>query len=401
MLKICIPVIYLCFSVSSTCISQENLSNQGDNSMRTSLQHLIQEENVALNKEDYKSAYMTRQKIESLQKELELEKSEILLDAKQTEFDLNRSERDKQILQDELNRNSRIKIFLWSFIALLSLLIAGAYLLWRESKEVAKNLKSKMLNQAQSQKIMNEQLINSNKELQRFSHIASHDIKEPIRNIGSFTKLIKRKIEPDQQDGLQDYFDIINRSCNQIYTLIEDIMQYTRLGNTDNIPIESVDLNDMVNSITTNMHSFIADNKANIQTKNLTSINSNNSLLFIVLKNLIENGIKYNKQEEPRIMIGYEQTEYGHEISVKDNGIGISTKYRKEIFELFTRLHTRNEYDGTGLGLSIVQSCIHKLGGVIQLKSEVDLGSKFIVILPVKQLKEEGSHKVIPIGKAG
>ncbi len=401
MLKICIPILVLSFCVNSVGSSQELESGQYNNKLEISIKNLIQEENLALKQNDYENAYHARQKIESLQKELRLEKNEFLLDVKQAEFDLKRSELDKKILQNELKRNSLIKIILLSIIALLSFLIIGAYLLWRESKANATKLQNKLIDQAQSQKILNEQLINSNKELKRFSHIASHDIKEPIRNIGSFIKLIKRKIAPEQQSGLQDYFDIINRSCNQIYTLIEDIMQYTKLGNAANIPIESVDLNEMIHSISTNMHSYITDKKATIHTKNLSSINSNNSLLFIVLKNLIENGIKYNKEEIPRILISYEQTEYGHEISVEDNGIGISTKYRKEIFELFTRLHTRNEYDGTGLGLSIVQSCIHKLGGVIQLKSEVDFGSKFIVILPVKQLKEESNQKVIPISKVG
>jgi light-regulated signal transduction histidine kinase (bacteriophytochrome) len=358
------------------------------------------DENAALLSGNYQIAYEKRKKIEDLEEKLWYEESELFLENKQQEFDLRRSDLENQMLQADIERKARAQTTLSIIVGLLSLILLGSYLLWRQNKSFSIKLQEKVKDQTQSLKVMNEQLIDNNRELKRFSHIASHDIKEPIRNIGSFIKLIRRKITPEQEKSLQAYFNIIDKSTNQIYTLVEDIMQYTKIGNKENIPTEAVDLDEMVDSIRSNLSTFIASKNAVVLKQNLQSIQSNNSLLFIILKNLMENGIKYNEEEQPEIEISYLKTDYGHEISVRDNGIGIVSEYRKGIFDMFTRLHTRNEYDGTGLGLSIVQSCVHRLGGVIQLKSEVNVGSKFTVILPIKTAIDKPEQKIISITRA-
>jgi len=370
-------------------------------SVKDSINTLKLEESSAISEGDYQIAHQKRMIIENLEEKLRLEENVLFLEMKQQEFDLTNTTLNNLLLQKELERNTKSKIALIIIIGLLSIVIFGAYLLWRQNKTFSFKLQEKVKDQTQSLKIMNEQLIDNNQELKRFSHIASHDIKEPIRNIGSFIKLIRRKITPDQEQQLQSYFEIIDRSTNQIYTLVEDIMQYTKIGNKENIPTEIVNLNDMVDSIISNMSSFISSNNAVVEKISLQPIHSNNSLLFIILKNLIENGIKYNEEEVPRIKASYTKTDYGHEISVQDNGIGIVPKYRKDIFDMFTRLHTRTEYDGTGLGLSIVQSCVHRMGGVIQLKSEVGFGSKFTIILPIRVTTKQPDNKQIPLSRVG
>lgn len=337
----------------------------------------------------------------SIRDSILIAENKVRLDSEQYQFDIETDLLNTELLENKVSRDFWTMVGLSIIIGLLLLTIYGSYFLWRQSKNFSLQLQKKVLDQTNSLKVMNEKLIHNNNELKKFSHIASHDIKEPIRNIGSFVKLIKRKLPEDQLNILNPYFEIINNSCGQIYTLIEDIMQYTKLGNIETIPIEPIDLSELVDSIQSNLSTFIKEKNASIKYYNLETIQSNKSLLFIILKNLIENGIKYNESEEPTITISYNLSDYGHELHVKDNGIGISKEYRHEIFELFTRLHTRNEYDGTGLGLSIVESCLNKLGGVIQLKSEIDLGSKFTIVLPIRDINFGGTtRKLRPISKS-
>lgn len=384
MKQISIPVLlYLFFSLSSG-FCQLPVVNEYANDVRDSVSSLKLVESNAVRLGDYQTAYEIRRSIEDLADILNQEENHLMLEIQQKDFDLQSTVKDKKLLEARSNRLASLHTALCIIICLLLLIILGSYRLWRQNKTFSNKLQEKVKDQTQSLKVMNEQLIDNNRELKRFSHIASHDIKEPIRNIGSFIKLIRRKINPEQERSLHAYFDIIDKSTNQIYTLVEDIMQYTKIGNEESIPTELVDLEDMVDSIKSNLSSFISDHNAVVQSNKLFPIQSSKSLLFIVLKNLVENGIKYNQEEQPQIEVSYVKTDFGHEISVKDNGIGIVSEYRKGIFDMFTRLHTRNEYDGTGLGLSIVQSCVQRLGGVIQLKSEVGVGSNFTVILPIK-----------------
>ncbi len=396
-----IPVLLYLFLSIHTGFCQLPVVNEYADAVKDTIEWLKLDEQTALESGEYQIAYEKRIVIESLEEKLMYEENDFFIAMKQQDFDLKRKDLENQLLVAENTRKARFEKTLCVVIGLLTLILIGSYLLWRQNKTFSNKLQEKVRDQTQSLKVMNEQLIDNNRELKRFSHIASHDIKEPIRNIGSFIKLIKRKITPEQKRSLHAYFDIIDKSTNQIYTLVEDIMQYTKIGNTENIPTETVQLDDMLNSIKSNLSTFISNNNAVVEGENLLSIQSSKSLIFIVLKNLIENGIKYNQEEQPHIMVSYIKTDYGHEINVRDNGIGIISEYRKGIFDMFTRLHTRNEYDGTGLGLSIVQSCVHRLGGVIQLKSEVGVGSKFTVILPVKAIEEQSNENITTMTKAG
>lgn len=409
MIRNSIPLLFWSL-ISVTVIAQQN--NKFDASDKLidftdKISELSKDVEQSVLDKDFETAFVQRELIYKLKDSLQFEDNKVAFSLKEAEFDLEREKLENSILEAEIKNNNieiaqseRTKQGLFLIIGLLSLVIYGAFRLWRQSKSFSDKLQNKVFSQTQSLKLMNEKLSANNKELKKFSHIASHDIKEPIRNIGSFVKLIKRKLPSEQLLTLDPYFTIINNSCTQIYTLIEDIMQYTKLGNIETVPIEKINLKNLVDSIESNIKTFLVNKKANIKTQNLSIINSNKSLLFIILKNLIENGIKYNESDEPTIIISYNRTDYGHELHVKDNGIGISKEYRREIFELFTRLHTRNEYDGTGLGLSIVESCLSKLGGVIHLKSEIDLGSKFTIILPIKEIEAKVTEATVrSIGK--
>lgn len=222
----------------------------------------------------------------------------------------------------------------------------------------------------------NEELQMKNEELERFAFIASHDLKEPLRNISSFIGLINRRVGTQLPEEVKEYFNLINRNTRQMTNLITDVLEYSRV-NKENINSEPVDLNHLLRDVQFALSQMIQDRKAQIKVSELFQVSTNRGLLFLIIKNLVENGIKYNESALPVIEVtGQEEAEYFH-IEIKDNGIGIAPEYHDQIFEMFKRLHNRSEYSGSGLGLALCKRIINQLEGSISVKSEEDGGSIF------------------------
>ena len=228
----------------------------------------------------------------------------------------------------------------------------------------------------------NKKLKQANTELTTFNYIASHDIKEPIRNIGSYVSLIKRRINSDERERLKDYFDIIKNSTTQIYTLLEDVINYSKLSQSESIKKQEVDLNSLLETIEDKLEPRINTCNGQINYSSLPTIQGDISLLFPALKNIIDNGLKFNQSEKPKIDIVYQKLSNQHSISIQDNGIGIDSQYNDYIFEMFKRLHDRQSFQGSGLGLAVTKTAIEKLGGSIKIISKEGSGSTFNVLLP-------------------
>lgn len=286
--------------------------------------------------------------------------------------------------------------------ALASILIALLALFWvfnnnkKKTILLEKDLENKAVieKQAQQLQVFNTQLEKTvakrtaeleqaNYELRTFNYIASHDIKEPIRVIGNYVGLIFRKLPNNLKADLGEYFTTIKDSTKQLYTLIEDFAHYTTLSKGEVIERNAVDLNILVSGIEDNLKESIEKYNGEVLKIDLPVIESNNSLLFSTLKNLIENGLKYNESEKSIVKVSYNKTAESHEITVSDNGIGIDKSYHDKIFEMFKRLHTRDKYTGSGIGLAIVKLNIDKLNGQVRLESEEGKGSQFIISLPL------------------
>lgn len=248
--------------------------------------------------------------------------------------------------------------------------------------QMRNNRKLKSLNQTLD--LTNKKLEQSNFELKTFNYIASHDIKEPIRNIGSYAGLIFRKLSSDQKESLGSYFETIKNSTKQLYTLIEDFAKYTNLSKDTVIKKQDVDLKWLVGSVKDGIHDTIQKYEGRVITQELPTIHSNSSLLYPILKNLIENGLKFNRSIVPTVTISYQQSTDYHQIIVTDNGIGIEENYHEKIFEMFKRLYHRGQYDGSGVGLAIVKLCLDKLDGTIDLESKENEGTTFTIQLPVQ-----------------
>ncbi|MFK7948770.1 MAG: ATP-binding protein [Saprospiraceae bacterium] len=296
-----------------------------------------------------------------------------------TEYEVEKKEAENKLLKAEkeiIHKNARIKIFLaLGIIFILLLIIAFVYRINHQRKRLNETLERKVTERTKD-------LEQANYELRTFNYIASHDIKEPIRVIGGHVGLIFKKLPNDLKEKLGDYFDTIKRSTTQLYTLVEDFAYYSTLSKDEVVKTEPIDLNLLMFNVIDNLQESIEKYNGEVLIDYLPTINSSNTFLFTALKNLIENGLKYNQADKRTVAINYQSTETQHQIIVKDNGIGIESQYHEKIFEMFKRLHNRGEYEGSGIGLAIVKLVVSKLNGGITLQSEVNRGSIFVISLP-------------------
>lgn len=234
----------------------------------------------------------------------------------------------------------------------------------------------------------NTQLQNSNEELERFAYIASHDLKSPLRSILSFITLFNKKYKDQIDDQGQEFLEIIATNADQMQHLIEDILEYSKSKNRV-LKKERVDLNKVLNQIVSYIDSkdFYLDGK--IHFTPLPEIESDFTMIKQLFQNLIENGLKYNHGHHKLVSVQYLEKETEIYFIVKDNGIGMEEVYFDKIFEMFQRLHNKNEYQGTGIGLAVCKKIIQQLEGKIWVTSRLNEGSIFHITFPKSILWSE------------
>ena len=240
-------------------------------------------------------------------------------------------------------------------------------------------------NTLQEKEKQNIELNLANAELERFAHVASHDLKTPLRNIVSFTNLIERKIAKKEYENLSEYLKFVQEGGKQMNRLISEILEFSKLSINSQIEMSEFDVKEIVQNINQKILSYTVEQNATIEViseQNL--VVSNHSLLEILLQNLIENGIKYNKAIAKKIVIECMQTAQKTIITISDNGIGIDPEYHENIFVLFTRLHDDQSFSGSGMGLAICKKIVDRLQGQISVSSVLEKGSVFIIELPLK-----------------
>ena len=233
----------------------------------------------------------------------------------------------------------------------------------------------------------NEELKRSNSDLEQFAYMASHDLKEPLRVISGFIGLLNSKYN-DRLDliGLE-YIAFIEDGAKRMFDIINSILTYSRVGNKEMNIIE-VDLNSVVKEKIHDLSTLINEKNAVVDFRDLPELYCERTQLGMVFYNLINNGIKFNNNESPKVeIVCFEEKEYW-EFLIKDNGIGILPEHQKKIFEIFKRLHSQTEYEGTGIGLAVCQKIIHRHGGEISVYSEIGIGTEFRFTVS-KNLMEE------------
>ena len=263
-------------------------------------------------------------------------------------------------------------------------------------KEAQENLEQKVHERTQQLLSKNEQLEFSNHELQQFAWVVSHDLKEPLRKIEIFIKIIRDKYLQNDPTAI-DYVERTVASAERMSQLISDLLQYARLSSE--VLNEKVDLNRVVEDVVSDLEFAIEMKNVDLNISALPVVNGVPSQLRQVFQNLLSNAIKFSKDGiTPRIAITadiIEDREFDSKLSpdgkycrikVEDNGIGFDMAYLHKIFIIFQSLNDRKSYQGTGVGLAIAKKIIEKHNGLITAESNVGEGSTFIVVLPLFDL---------------
>lgn len=309
-------------------------------------------------------------------------------------YQLQRKGVENKLLKEEKARQTAVireqKTRTIAFVIFSLLASALAFVLYRSIK--ANRNYSTKLEQVVEQRTLdlkgaNNELKRSNEELESFAYIASHDLKEPLRNISTFSQLLKKELGDNTNAKLDSYLGIINGMTEQMNFLVTGILQYSKTAKTRES--NPVDLNVICDKVKEYLKVQIDEKAAVIQVDRLPTILANEAQIFQVFKNLIENGIKYTTCCQPKIHVHYKEEEDHHAFAIQDNGIGIEEKYLDQIFEMFNRLHNRSEFKGAGLGLSIVKKIVHGMDGEISVESMPDEGSIFRFTLPKTSNDEE------------
>ncbi|MFB2895594.1 ATP-binding protein [Aerosakkonemataceae cyanobacterium BLCC-F50] len=222
----------------------------------------------------------------------------------------------------------------------------------------------------------NQELAQSNAELEQFAYVTSHDLQAPLATITTYAELLEQRYGNQLDTQANQYIQYIINACLRMQNLIEDLLEYSRF-NKNPKTFYPVDLNSIIAIVCSNLDSTIRKNQATIIYHNLPTVIGDSSQLVQLFQNLIDNAIKYRREESPKIEITVESRENEYLLAVKDNGIGIAPKSFERIFQIFQRLHTPEEYSGTGIGLAICQKIVELHGGRIWVESQLGEGTTF------------------------
>jgi PAS domain S-box-containing protein len=229
----------------------------------------------------------------------------------------------------------------------------------------------------------NEELRRANNDLETFAYSASHDLQEPLRNIAISAQLLQRAAGEQLDSEAGKFIDGILQGAYRMQNLIKDLMEYTQSTRYAEGPIDSVDANAVLAGVIGNLRTRIVECEAEVSTADRPAVCIREVHLAQLFQNLIGNALKYRGKEPPRVHVSAERQQGWWVFSVADNGIGFSPEYADQIFQLFTRLHSRTEYPGSGIGLAICQRIVEQYGGRIWVERSLPgAGSVFSFAIP-------------------
>ena len=230
----------------------------------------------------------------------------------------------------------------------------------------------------------NAALERSNQSLQEFAYVASHDLQEPLRTVASFTQLLQKRYAGKLDAQADEFIGFAVDGAKRMQQLINDILQYSRVT-THGKTFERVAIGSAVERAVTALQGRIAERSAAIVVLgSLPTVTGDPAQLSQLFLNLIGNAIKYNQDGHPRVEISARRDGERWVLRVADNGIGIDPQYHEQIFRIFTRLHTRDEYEGTGIGLALCRRILERHRGRIWLESSEGSGTSVFFTLPAE-----------------
>lgn len=264
--------------------------------------------------------------------------------------------------------------------------IREAQLRVSESEARYKSLSESLEQQVQQR---TAELQRSNDDLQQFAHVASHDLKEPVRKIKTFSERLKDEIDNNISDRGKLFLQKIDSASDRMFAMIEGVLIYSSI-NAGVQHLESINLNDTIKNIELDLEVMIQKQKAQILYEDLPTIQGAPVLIYQLFYNLINNSLKFARRDTSSVIaisvhpILFNDQDFV-EIAVRDNGIGFEGDQSLKIFDTFTRLNSKDQYEGTGLGLALCKKIAERHGGSVQARGIPGIGAEFIVKLPILQ----------------
>ena len=225
------------------------------------------------------------------------------------------------------------------------------------------------------------ELARSNADLEQFAYVASHDLQEPLRMVASYCQLLQRRYAEQLDDRANEYIDYAVDGAHRMKQLVDDLLAYSRAGQSE-AQRDLIDANGVLENVLKNLEAIIKENDAEITHDELPHVRVRPGELAQIFQNLIGNAIKYRGKDQPCVHLSVAERPGYYEFSVADNGIGIAPEYAGKVFQIFQRLHTKQEYSGTGIGLAICKKIIESNEGRIWFEPNPGGGSIFHFTLP-------------------
>jgi signal transduction histidine kinase len=298
-------------------------------------------------------------------------------------------EAERRRLDTNLAAQQRSEIY--TLLLLAALLVLNAGLVWslwvrlREQQAEARREKERIGEQnIELERRVDQRtraLQRSNEDLQQFAYVVSHDLKEPLRMIASYSELLRRKYQGQLDKEADEYIGFTVEGVKRMQALIHDLLEYSRAGEEQDEHAEQVDANEVLDTVLLNLQARIEEAGAEVTRDPLPKVVTHRVWLVQLLQNLIGNALKYRAERPPRVHVGARRSDTETVFFVRDNGIGIDPKYRDQVFGIFKRLHGR-EFEGTGIGLATCKKLVDRAGGRIWFESNPGDGSTFFFSVP-------------------
>lgn|GEM_PF-3052595 len=279
-----------------------------------------------------------------------------------------------------------------AYTVVLSVFVAGTDHIAKEliKEKTQSQLKTEEATQkADALEIAETRLLRKNKELELFASAASHDLREPLRMVKSYTQLLRQQLEPQLDDRKKEFFGYAIDGANRMEVMLNDLLDFARLGNEGEKAVP-ICLNHAVNQAMNNLAIRIMETSTRLDCEMLPIVEGAETQLVRLFQNLLSNSIKFARKEVPpmiSITNGLDHQQQ-HIIYFKDNGIGIPEKSRERIFNVFERLHAKEAYEGSGIGLAACKKIVENLGGKITVESSAEgAGTTFKIVFPLMEKK--------------
>lgn len=226
-----------------------------------------------------------------------------------------------------------------------------------------------------------QRLRESNAALEEYAYVASHDLQAPLQKIQSFVNILLEEYGPQLDEQGRQYLSVILKSAQQMRRLIKDVLALARLD-SGGLVIKDVDLNTVLAQVRDTLSARIVERNAVLQIQTLPTIRGDETRLFQLFQNLINNSLKFNDKPEPRIVVGAEEEDEHWRLFVQDNGIGMTREDAARLFVPFKRLHSAERFEGTGIGLALCRKIVRQHSGTIEAEGKPGEGALFLIRLP-------------------